>query len=107
MVTNVSVQYNGGLLPDVILLTLCYYHLGTHLNATKRFCICSLLSYLNVLTFFPLTGGCSEGMGAFRLFFEHWGIRLYPMNSFCPYSQCSHLTRFDNFSICVIVSRKI
>ena len=23
MVTNVSVQYNGGLLPDIILLTLC------------------------------------------------------------------------------------
>ena len=33
MVINVSVQYNGGLLPDIILLTLCdsigepfYYH---------------------------------------------------------------------------------
>ena len=25
MVINVSVQYNGGLLPDVILLILCYY----------------------------------------------------------------------------------
>ena len=23
----VSVQYNGGLLPDMILLTQCYYHL--------------------------------------------------------------------------------
>ena len=34
---NVSVQYNGGLLPDIILLTLCYYHRGTRLNAMKRF----------------------------------------------------------------------
>ena len=39
---NVSVQYNGGLLPDIILLIQCYYHRGTPLNAMKRFCICSL-----------------------------------------------------------------
>ena len=41
----VSVQYNGGLLPDIILLTQCYYHRGTLLNAMKRFCLCSLLSH--------------------------------------------------------------
>ena len=39
---NVNVQYDGGLLPDVILLTRCYFHRGTRLNALKRFCICSL-----------------------------------------------------------------
>ena len=39
---NISAQYNGELLPDIILLTQCYYHRGTHLNAKKRFCICSL-----------------------------------------------------------------
>ena len=33
MVINISVlQYNGGLLPDMILLTQCYYHCGTRLN---------------------------------------------------------------------------
>ena len=53
MAINVSVQYNGGLLPDIILLTQCYCHRGTRLNAMKRFCICSLRSHLNVLTFFP------------------------------------------------------
>ena len=26
---------------------------------------------LNVLTFFPLTGGCSEGLYAFRFFYKH------------------------------------
>ena len=41
-IINVGVQYNGGLLPDIILLTQCYYHRGTRLNAMKRFCICSL-----------------------------------------------------------------
>ena len=30
---NVSVQYNGGLLPGIILLTQCYFHRGTRLNA--------------------------------------------------------------------------
>ena len=42
MAINVSVQYNGGLLPDTILLTQYYYHRGTRLNAMKRFRICSL-----------------------------------------------------------------
>ena len=43
MVINISVQYNGGLLPDNILLTQGYYHRGTRLNAMKRFFVfCSL-----------------------------------------------------------------
>ena len=42
MAIYVSVQYDGGLLSDIILLTQCYYHRGTRLNARKRFCICSL-----------------------------------------------------------------
>ena len=37
-----SVQFNDGLLPDIILLTQCYCHRGTRLNATKWFCICGL-----------------------------------------------------------------
>ena len=36
MAINVSVQYNGGLLPDIILLTQCYYHRGTRLNAMNE-----------------------------------------------------------------------
>ena len=37
MAINASVQYNGGLLPDIILLTQCYYHhRGTRLNAMKE-----------------------------------------------------------------------
>ena len=28
MVINISVQYNGGLLPDIILWTQCYLHRG-------------------------------------------------------------------------------
>ena len=33
MAINVSVQYNGGLLPDIILLTKGYYHRGIRLDA--------------------------------------------------------------------------
>ena len=37
-IDNVSVRYNGGLLPDIIMLTTqCYYHRGTRSNAMKRF----------------------------------------------------------------------
>ena len=35
-------KYNGGFLPDIVLLTQCYLHRGTCLNAMKKFCICSL-----------------------------------------------------------------
>ena len=42
MAIDVSVQYNGGLLPDIILLTQCYFHRGARLNAMNRICICSL-----------------------------------------------------------------
>ena len=55
-INNVSVQYNGGYLSDIILLTQCYYHWGTHLNAMKMFCLCSLRSHLSVLTFSTLCG---------------------------------------------------
>ena len=37
MAIDVSVQYNDGLLPDIMLLTQCYYHRGTRLNAMKMF----------------------------------------------------------------------
>ena len=70
MAINVSVQHNGGFLPDIIILTQCYYHRGTRLNAMESFCICSLWSHLSVLTFSPLCG-CSEGLDGFRFFFKH------------------------------------
>ena len=42
MAINVNAQHNDGFPPGIILLTQCYYHRGTRLNAMKRFCICSL-----------------------------------------------------------------
>ena len=39
---NVRVQYDGGFLPDIRLLTQGYYHRGSRLNAMKRFCLYSL-----------------------------------------------------------------
>ena len=34
MVISISVQYNGGFLPDIILLTQGYYHWGTRSNTS-------------------------------------------------------------------------
>ena len=69
MAINVSVQYNGEFLPNIILLTQCYYHRGTRLNVMKRFCFRSLLTHLSVLTFSPLCGNkCTEGIDVFRHF---------------------------------------
>ena len=42
MAIHASVQYNGGLLLGIILLTQCYYHRGTRLNVMKRFGLRSL-----------------------------------------------------------------
>ena len=67
MAINVSVQYNGGLLPDIILLTQCYFH-----RSGNPFKCHEEVLYLQPLIqpkrfdiFPPLTGGCSEGLGAF------------------------------------------
>ena len=32
MVIHINVHYNGGFLPEIILLTQGYYHWGTRLN---------------------------------------------------------------------------
>ena len=37
MVINISVQYNGGFLPDIIMLTQGYYHWGTRLIPCSGF----------------------------------------------------------------------
>ena len=52
-INNVSVQYNGGFLPDIIY-TVDPMLLPSRnpLNAMKRFRVCSPRSHLNVLTFF-------------------------------------------------------
>ena len=36
MAINVSVQYNGGSLPDTVLLIQGYCHRGTHLNCHEE-----------------------------------------------------------------------
>ena len=58
--------------------------------AMKRFCLCSLWSHLNVLTFFPpLTEGCPEGLDAFRFFFKYTSTPIHqyantPIHQYTP-----------------------
>ena len=42
MVINISVQCNGGFLPDIILLNQGYLHRDVRLSTMKKLCICSL-----------------------------------------------------------------
>ena len=42
MVINISVQYSGGPLPDIIPLTQGYYQWGTRLNTMQWLCIYNL-----------------------------------------------------------------
>ena len=95
MAINVSVQYNGKLLPDIILLIQCYYHRGTRLNAIKRFCLRSPWSHLNVLTFSPLIGGCWEGgLDAFRFFFKHHPeAKNVPGTTYSPYKEVTEMVQ--------------
>ena len=70
MAVNVSVQYNGGFLPDIILLTLCHYlPSGNPIKGHEE--VLSLQPMIppkRFDIFFLLTGGCSEGLDAFSFF---------------------------------------
>ena len=56
MAINVSVQYNGGLLPDMMLLTQCYYHRGTRLKGHEE------VSYLQPMYVCMYGHTCSKSM---------------------------------------------
>ena len=59
--------------------------------------------HLNVLTFPPLTGGCSEGLDAFRFFFQRTkGLLYYPvkckvdvMRKFKEKSECNVMFYYE------------
>ena len=52
----------------MILLTQCYHHQGTRWYAMKRFCLCSLWSHLDVLTFFPPDWGMLRRSRCVKIF---------------------------------------
>ena len=64
---NVSVQYNGGLLPDIILLTRCG-HIGEPIWYHEEVLSLQPMFPPKPLDNFPPEGGCSEGLDAFRFF---------------------------------------
>ena len=66
MAISVSVQYNCGLLLDIILSTQCYFHRRTRLNTTRSFLFAAFIPPKRFDVFSPLTGGCSEGLGALK-----------------------------------------
>ena len=46
---HISVEYNGGFLPDIILLTQCYYYRETRLNTMEWLCLYSLCNTGSIL----------------------------------------------------------
>ena len=59
MAINVSVQYDGRLLPDIILLTQCYYHRGTRFNAIEVLSLQSMIPPKR-FDFFPPDGDAQK-----------------------------------------------
>ena len=57
MVINVNVQYNGGLLPGIILLTQCYFHRGTHFKSHEEVLYLQPLIPPKRFDIFPPKGG--------------------------------------------------
>ena len=53
MMINISVQYNGGLLPDIILLTQGHYQWGTRLNTmySSGFVFIAFVMYITATMF--------------------------------------------------------
>ena len=71
MAINVSVQSNGGLLPDIILMIdPMLLPSGNPFKCHEE--VLSLQPMIPPKGFdiFPLTGGCSESLDAFSFFFE-------------------------------------
>ena len=71
-------QYNGGFLPGIIPMLL---------PSGNPFKCHEEVSYLppmrlNVLTFPPLTGGCSEGLNAFKIVFKAALYTIVPRSPF-------------------------
>ena len=63
MEINVSVQYNGGLLPDIILLTRCGY-IGEPVLYHEEVLSLQPMFPPKPLDIFPPEVGCSEGLDA-------------------------------------------
>ena len=70
----VSVQYNGGLFPDTILLGRCDY-IGEPCSYHEEFSSLQPMFPPKHFDNFPPEGGCSEGLDAFRYFFKTLHIK--------------------------------
>ena len=73
----VSVQYNGGLLPDIILLTRCGY-IGEPVRYHEEVLSLQPMFPPKPSDIFSPKGGCSEGLGTLRFFLWLHYTRLVP-----------------------------
>ena len=74
-INSVNIQcYNGGLLPDIILLTQGYYHnnnnRGTRINVMKRLYLQTMAPPTKRFDIFPSDWEMLRSLDAFRFFFQ-------------------------------------
>ena len=69
MKINLSVHYNGGLFPDIILLTRCGY-IGEPFLYHEEVLFLHPMFPPKPLDIVSPEGGCSEGLDAFRFFLK-------------------------------------
>ena len=82
MVINMSVHYNGGFLPDTILLTQDYYHWG----ARYKYHVVALYlqpMYTKVVYYSYYNGGLLPDIIPLTQCYFHRGTRLNVMKRFC------------------------
>ena len=76
MAITVSLQYNGGFLPGIMLLIRCHYHRGTRLYAMKRgFVLRPMFPPKRFDNFSSCLGDAQKALDAFIFFFIRciWG----------------------------------
>ena len=115
MAINVNVQYNGGLLPDILLLTYGYYHWGTRLNTMFWLCMYNINNtisreYYTVFGLFLMflwcpcmainvnvqnNGGLLPDIILLTQSYLHWGTCLNTMKRFLSFQPLTPPKHFD------------
>ena len=87
MAINVSVQQNNGSVPDIILLTQCYYyHRGTQFNSMKRFLSLQPMFPSKRFDNFPPDWGMPRRSRCVHIFLET-PLTPHPLSPYHSYNQ--------------------
>ena len=86
MAIDVSVQYNGGFFPDIIMLTLLCDYIGEPFRYHEDFLSLQQIFPPKYFDNFPPEGGCSECLDTFRFFVNRVTGKVVLYNSIAMYT---------------------